>query len=24
MPEGPKEAEKDRSWFSYMTFGLFD
>lgn len=24
LPEGPKEAEKDRSWFSYMTFGLFD
>ncbi len=24
VPEGPKEAEKDRSWFSYMTFGLFD
>jgi outer membrane protein assembly factor BamD len=23
-PEGPKEAEKDRSWFSYMTFGMFD
>ncbi len=19
LPEGPKEAEKDRSWFSYMT-----
>src|SRR5690606_23462020 len=24
LPEGPKEAEKERSWFSYMTFGLFD
>lgn len=24
VPAGPKEAEKDRSWFSYMTFGLFD
>ncbi len=24
LPVGPKEAEKDRSWFSYMTFGLFD
>jgi outer membrane protein assembly factor BamD len=24
LPEGPKEAEQDRSWFSYMTFGLFD
>ncbi|MDF2489201.1 MAG: putative competence lipoprotein ComL, partial [Pseudomonas sp.] len=23
-PEGPKQAEQDRSWFSYMTFGLFD
>jgi hypothetical protein len=21
VPEGPKEAKKDRSWFSYMTFG---
>ncbi len=24
LPPGPKEAEQDRSWFSYMTFGLFD
>ncbi|MBA1202584.1 outer membrane protein assembly factor BamD [Pseudomonas capeferrum] len=23
-PEGPKEAQNSRSWFSYMTFGLFD
>ncbi|MBA1191118.1 outer membrane protein assembly factor BamD [Pseudomonas entomophila] len=23
-PEGPKEASKGRSWFSYATFGLFD
>ena len=23
-PPGPKEADSNRSWFSYMTFGLFD
>ncbi|WP_459206738.1 outer membrane protein assembly factor BamD [Pseudomonas sp. MLB6B] len=23
-PAGPKDAEVDRSWFSYATFGLFD
>ena len=24
LPAGPKETDEDRSWFSYLTFGLFD